>query len=122
MWPCDRLLPLVEWVGMPPHNHPLVVCLSRTSIVVSVPYIRIPAISHLLIGAGGIVLCYFSMPTLHKTTGRYETTIVDGNVVKPVVTKMQFRTERKVPKVRVSIVESTTTTADGYPTLISAWS
>jgi myo-inositol-1-phosphate synthase len=30
----------------------------------------------------------------------YETTIVEGNVVKPVETKMQFRTERKVPKVR----------------------
>ena len=31
---------------------------------------------------------------------RYETTIVEGNIVKPVETKMQFRTERKVPKVR----------------------
>jgi len=34
----------------------------------------------------------------------YETTIVEGNVVKPVSTKMQFRTERKVPKVGVMLV------------------
>jgi len=32
---------------------------------------------------------------------RYETTMVEGNVLKPVETKMQFRTERKVPKVRL---------------------
>jgi hypothetical protein len=31
---------------------------------------------------------------------RYETTMVEGNVIKPVETKVQFRTERKVPKVR----------------------
>ena len=30
----------------------------------------------------------------------YETTIVEGNVVKPISTKMQFKTEAKVPKVR----------------------
>ena len=35
------------------------------------------------------------------TVFRYETTIVEGNVVKPVSTKMQFRTERKVPKVNL---------------------
>ena len=32
----------------------------------------------------------------------YESTVVDGNVVRPVETKMQFRTQRKVPKVRSS--------------------
>lgn len=31
---------------------------------------------------------------------RYETTIVDGSVVRPIETKLKFRTERKVPKVR----------------------
>eukprot|EP00977_Amphora_coffeiformis_P001735 scaffold337_cov172-Amphora_coffeaeformis.AAC.9 len=29
----------------------------------------------------------------------YETTMVEGSVVKPVSSKLQFRTERKVPKV-----------------------
>ncbi len=31
----------------------------------------------------------------------YETTIVEGNVIKPVETKMQFRAERHVPKVKL---------------------
>ena len=31
---------------------------------------------------------------------RYESTLVDGKIVKPVETRMQFRTERSVPKVR----------------------
>lgn len=35
---------------------------------------------------------------------RYETTIVEGSVVKPVETKMQFRTERQVPKLGVMLV------------------
>lgn len=30
--------------------------------------------------------------------------MVDGNIVKPVTTKMQFKTERKVPKVSVDLV------------------
>jgi hypothetical protein len=30
---------------------------------------------------------------------RYESTLVEGNVVMPVETKMQFKTERAVPKV-----------------------
>jgi myo-inositol-1-phosphate synthase len=34
----------------------------------------------------------------------YETTIVEGNVVKPVESKMKFRTERKVPKLGVMLV------------------
>mmetsp|Transcript_21218 Transcript_21218/g.61757 ORF Transcript_21218/g.61757 Transcript_21218/m.61757 type:complete len:543 (-) Transcript_21218:527-2155(-) len=34
----------------------------------------------------------------------YETTVVEGNVVKPVETKMQFKTERKVGKVGVMLV------------------
>lgn len=34
----------------------------------------------------------------------YETTIVEGNVVKPVATKMQFKTETKVPKLGVMLV------------------
>ena len=34
----------------------------------------------------------------------YETTIVEGSIVKPVETKMQFRTERKVPKLGVMLV------------------
>jgi myo-inositol-1-phosphate synthase len=34
----------------------------------------------------------------------YETTIVEGNVVKPVKSKMKFRTERKVPKLGVMLV------------------
>lgn len=34
----------------------------------------------------------------------YQTTIVEGNVVKPVETKMQFRTERKVPKLGVMLI------------------
>jgi hypothetical protein len=32
--------------------------------------------------------------------GRYQTTIVDGSVVKPVEHQLKFRTERQVPKVR----------------------
>ena len=31
---------------------------------------------------------------------RYETTLVEGNIVRPVRQQLQFRTERKVPKVR----------------------
>ena len=34
----------------------------------------------------------------------YQTTIVEGNVVKPVETKMKFKTETKVPKVGVMLV------------------
>jgi len=34
----------------------------------------------------------------------YETTMVDGNVVKPVQTKMQFQTERQVPKTGVMLI------------------
>lgn len=34
----------------------------------------------------------------------YETTLVEGNVVKPVITKMQFKTEKKVGKVGVMLV------------------
>jgi len=34
----------------------------------------------------------------------YESTIVEGNVVKPIVTKMQFKTERKVGKTGVMLV------------------
>ena len=32
----------------------------------------------------------------------YETTVVAGNVVKPISSKMKFRTERKVPKVSLA--------------------
>mmetsp|Transcript_8744 Transcript_8744/g.12714 ORF Transcript_8744/g.12714 Transcript_8744/m.12714 type:complete len:533 (-) Transcript_8744:122-1720(-) len=35
---------------------------------------------------------------------KYETTIVEGNVVKPVETKMQFKTEKKVGKTGVMLV------------------
>ena len=35
---------------------------------------------------------------------RYETTIVEGTVVKPVSSKMQFRTEKNVGKVGVMLV------------------
>jgi hypothetical protein len=35
---------------------------------------------------------------------RYQTTIVQGNIVKPVETKMQFKTERHVPKLGVMLV------------------
>eukprot|EP00537_Pseudo-nitzschia_pungens_P017786 CAMPEP_0172407910 /NCGR_PEP_ID=MMETSP1061-20121228/75582_1 /TAXON_ID=37318 /ORGANISM="Pseudo-nitzschia pungens, Strain cf. pungens" /LENGTH=538 /DNA_ID=CAMNT_0013144025 /DNA_START=112 /DNA_END=1728 /DNA_ORIENTATION=+ len=35
---------------------------------------------------------------------KYESTLVEGNVVVPVETKMQFKTERKVPKVGVMLV------------------
>jgi hypothetical protein len=38
--------------------------------------------------------------SLHPAYYRYETTMVEGNVIKPVETKVQFRTDRKVPKVR----------------------
>ncbi|CAB9516031.1 Inositol-3-phosphate synthase [Seminavis robusta] len=34
----------------------------------------------------------------------YETTMVEGNTIKPVSTKMQFKTETKVPKVGVMLV------------------
>jgi hypothetical protein len=34
----------------------------------------------------------------------YETTIVEGNKVKPVETKMQFKTEKKVGKVGVMLI------------------
>lgn len=34
----------------------------------------------------------------------YETTIVEGNTVKPSTTKMQFKTERKVGKTGVMLV------------------
>lgn len=34
----------------------------------------------------------------------YESTLVDGNVVKPVETRMQFRTERSVPKLGVMLI------------------
>ena len=34
----------------------------------------------------------------------YETTVVEGSIVKPVETKMQFRTERQVPKLGVMLV------------------
>ena len=34
----------------------------------------------------------------------YETTIVEGNIVKPSRTKMQFKTERKVGKTGVMLV------------------
>jgi hypothetical protein len=30
---------------------------------------------------------------------RYQSTMVDGNIVQPMETNMMFRTERKVPKV-----------------------
>ena len=36
----------------------------------------------------------------HTRAFSYETTVVEGTTVKPVQTKMQFKTERKVPKVR----------------------
>ena len=35
---------------------------------------------------------------------RYESTLVEGNVVVPVETNMQFKTERAVPKVGVMLV------------------
>eukprot|EP00529_Nitzschia_sp_RCC80_P025492 CAMPEP_0113452552 /NCGR_PEP_ID=MMETSP0014_2-20120614/6906_1 /TAXON_ID=2857 /ORGANISM="Nitzschia sp." /LENGTH=531 /DNA_ID=CAMNT_0000343929 /DNA_START=143 /DNA_END=1738 /DNA_ORIENTATION=+ /assembly_acc=CAM_ASM_000159 len=35
---------------------------------------------------------------------RYETTVVDGNIVRPKETNMEFRTERKVPKLGVMLV------------------
>jgi myo-inositol-1-phosphate synthase len=34
----------------------------------------------------------------------YETTVVEGNIVKPVSTKMQFKTETKVPRTGVLLV------------------
>jgi myo-inositol-1-phosphate synthase len=34
----------------------------------------------------------------------YESTLVEGNVVKPVQTKMQFKTDRKVGKIGVMLV------------------
>jgi hypothetical protein len=33
---------------------------------------------------------------------RYESTLVEGNTIVPIETKMQFKTERVVPKVRVN--------------------
>ncbi|VEU41303.1 unnamed protein product [Pseudo-nitzschia multistriata] len=35
---------------------------------------------------------------------KYESTLVEGNVVVPVETKMQFKTERTVPKVGVMLI------------------
>ena len=35
---------------------------------------------------------------------RYESTLVEGNVVVPIETNMQFKTERAVPKVGVMLV------------------
>jgi myo-inositol-1-phosphate synthase len=49
----------------------------------------------LLHAAGTNALC-----SIESLLFRYETTLVEGNVVKPIETKMQFKTERKVPKVR----------------------
>ena len=37
-------------------------------------------------------------------TRSYETTVVEGNTVKPSTTKMQFKTERKVGKTGVMLV------------------
>ena len=39
-----------------------------------------------------------------ETICSYETTIVEGNTVKPSTTKMQFKTERKVGKTGVMLV------------------
>ena len=46
-------------------------------------------------------LCYQLFIML---THSYETTIVEGNTVKPMKTKMQFKTERKVGKTGVMLV------------------
>ena len=40
----------------------------------------------------------------HFLLHSYETTVVEGSIVKPVETKMQFRTERQVPKLGVMLV------------------
>ena len=40
----------------------------------------------------------------HYSSYRYSTTLVEGNIVRPVETKMQFRTERNVGKVGVMLV------------------
>ena len=45
-----------------------------------------------------------SLGRIFHSTYSYETTIVEGSIVKPVETKMQFRTERKLPKLGVMLV------------------
>ena len=44
-----------------------------------------------------------SLPFIFMTRS-YETTVVEGNTVKPSTTKMQFKTERKVGKTGVMLV------------------
>ena len=47
-----------------------------------------------------LILSYsYPCSLLFGFSNSYESTVVDGHVVMPVETKMQFRTERKVPKV-----------------------
>ena len=40
-----------------------------------------------------------TLSLFYFSSSRYESTLVEGNVVIPVETKMQFKTERAVPKV-----------------------
>ena len=47
---------------------------------------------------------YFFFHHLDVLLFRYESTLVEGNVVVPVETKMQFKTERAVPKVGVMLI------------------
>ena len=49
-------------------------------------------------------LLFGSLGRIFHSTYSYETTIVEGSIVKPVETKMQFRTERKLPKLGVMLV------------------
>lgn len=51
-----------------------------------------------------ISLLRFSVINFSMLTHSYETTIVEGNTVKPMKTKMQFKTERKVGKTGVMLV------------------
>ena len=53
--------------------------------------------SSLLLWSMNVVIIYVNVDSVIHS---YETTIVEGIVVKPIQTKMQFRTERNVPKVR----------------------
>ena len=49
-------------------------------------------------------LCSVSLLSTFHNAHSYETTIVEGNTVKPMKTKMQFKTERKVGKTGVMLV------------------
>ncbi len=51
-----------------------------------------------------LLCCHFLVRHLDALSFRYESTLVEGNVVVPIEENMQFKTERTVGKVGVMLV------------------